>query len=943
MRELVDSDKAFSAVYSLYYREHFGYLIGAYVVELSAANKFTLRYQRLLPENREQFEHRLDETDLKLTDLLTEISLQHLVKQFGAEEGGIHQFTQQFSQHPQRQYILEYIDRRLQQALPLLASKPFYQMSKDGYPAWKQIHFANQPAQLKFKLEKIGEDLQFTPDITLNNEKIELSKCNGFLAQYPAWILYNQTVFYFDRPIDGRKIKQFFESNTKIYSPNHQTEAIKRYLLRLIEDYPFEIKGINFEKVEKKPTFILHINRDAQRIFTFRLNVQYGNHLLPLDKDKIALALWQTDKIIVILRDKQTEVEMTTFFQSLSKERLLLLDFSCSENRAYEWLADHYQSIIDKGIEIQQEYDDKLHFGQAYLEPEVFAQADGTLLVKATVLTGDYRLPFAAIRNNILQGEQRFVLPDKSFILLPNEWLSEYRHFFEVAEAVESGFVLQPHQAFLLPAELQSQNPSVQNYLSELESPIAADIPQGINAELRTYQLEGFRWFCFLQKLNLGGILADDMGLGKTLQTLTLLLREKENSATKLAPSLVIMPNSLIFNWQQEIEKFTPNLRAVSYVGSKRSTVLNRLNQYDILLTTYGTVRQDAEILENVHFHYIILDESQTIKNKDSRTTRAILGLKSNHRLSLTGTPIENSTMDLWTQMHFLNPGLLGSASFFERFYANPIERDGNRHRADMLRDKIRTVLLRRTKEMVADELPERQEDTVLCEMASAQYKLYNQERSFYRSSLFQDIEEGVAQKNSVQIFAVLQRLRQIAIHPSLINPEIKDSGKYDIMWEMLVELISAGKKILIFSQFPRMLQIIRFDLNRIRVKSSYIDGSVRDRGKEVKQFQETDDIQVFLISLKAGGVGLNLTAAEYVFLLDPWWNPAVEQQAINRAHRIGQSKKVSVYRFITKNSIEEKIIKLQEQKARIADDIIKTEESFVRSFTREDWLALFD
>jgi SNF2 family DNA or RNA helicase len=432
------------------------------------------------------------------------------------------------------------------------------------------------------------------------------------------------------------------------------------------------------------------------------------------------------------------------------------------------------------------------------------------------------------------------------------------------------------------------------------------------------------------------------MGLGKTLQTLTLLLREHGGTASAASPSLIVVPNSLVFNWQAEARKFAPALKCLQYTGLRRQEQLSKFADHHLIVTTYGTVRQDLELLLQFRFHYVVLDESQTIKNRDAKITRAVLQLQAAHRLSLTGTPIENSAMDLWTQMQFLNPGLLGSESFFGKYYAIPIEKERNERRAEALRKLTAPFIMRRTKEMVATELPPRTDQVQLCEMTAEQQRLYNETKGAIRQTLFSEQALDSLHTNKLQVLSGLQRLRQIAIHPRLVAPEEPiDSGKYTEMWEMLDNILQSGSKVLIFSQFVKFLQIVKYDLIQRGIRFSYIDGSVRDRGKEVDNFQNDPGIQVFLISLKAGGTGLNLTAAEYVFILDPWWNPAIELQAMNRAHRIGQQKAVFVYKFITEGSIEEKILKLQERKQQLAGDIIQTEDNFFKLLDKDELMDL--
>ena len=443
----------------------------------------------------------------------------------------------------------------------------------------------------------------------------------------------------------------------------------------------------------------------------------------------------------------------------------------------------------------------------------------------------------------------------------------------------------------------------------------------------------------------MAGILADDMGLGKTIQTLSFLLKQKENG--NQTPSLVVLPTSLVHNWCNEARKFAPALNVLVHTGVGRRKELEYFTKFDLILTTYGIVRQDIKQLKDFPFHYVILDESQMIKNPESKTAKAIRKLVSSYRLSLTGTPIENTVMDIWSQMAFLNPGLLGNEAFFKRFYVTPIEKNKDAKRSAKLKRIISPFILRRKKNQVEQDLPPKIEKLQFCEMADEQEKLYEDIKNTYRNYLMELISQNTLKKNKLNILTGLQKLRQIAIHPKLVEPdnfELKHSGKYKEVKRLLKQVIETeGSKVLIFSQFVKMLQLLRKDLDEEKIRYNYLDGMTKDRQSQVDSFQKDESIKVFLISLKAGGVGLNLTAADYVFILDPWWNPAVENQAIDRSHRIGQKRTVFYYKFITKDSIEEKIVALQRRKAKLSDDIISVEEDIYKSLDvgeLEDLLA---
>ncbi|HVV99709.1 MAG TPA: DEAD/DEAH box helicase, partial [Planctomycetaceae bacterium] len=426
----------------------------------------------------------------------------------------------------------------------------------------------------------------------------------------------------------------------------------------------------------------------------------------------------------------------------------------------------------------------------------------------------------------------------------------------------------------------------------------------------------------------------DDMGLGKTIQLLALLL-ERKKTREEHKPSIVVVPKSLVFNWHEEARNFTPGLKVLEYTGLDRANRRKHFAKADVILTTYGTLRRDILQLKDQKFDYVVLDEAQAIKNARSQVAKAVRLLQADHRLALSGTPIENHLGDLWSIFEFLNPGMLGRASVFKP--ENMEGRDDESRR--VLSQALRPFILRRTKREVASELPEKSEQTIYCKMGEHQSKLYAELRDHYRSSLMGMVQRDGIAKSKIHVLEALLRLRQAACHPALLNKgEAEDSSaKLDMLTWHLEELLSEGHKALVFSQFTSMLAIVKQHLDKRGIVYEYLDGQTRRRKEHVERFQTDPNVGVFLISLKAGGLGLNLTAADYVFILDPWWNPAVEAQAIDRAHRIGQHRQVFAYRLICKNTVEEKIASLQEHKRELAQAILQADNNLIRDLTAED------
>nr|WP_257721723.1 SNF2-related protein [Hymenobacter sedentarius] len=423
-----------------------------------------------------------------------------------------------------------------------------------------------------------------------------------------------------------------------------------------------------------------------------------------------------------------------------------------------------------------------------------------------------------------------------------------------------------------------------------------------------------------------------------TIQTLAMLQHRCESGEAQGAASLLVLPTSLVFNWLAEAEKFTPDLRILAYTGTYRDKNPDRFADYDVVLTSYGIVRLDTDLLASYKFDYVILDESQAIKNPSSTTSQAVRQLRSKHRLILTGTPVENSTMDLWSQMSFINPGLLGTQAFFRKEFLKPIEKHQDEGRTRRLHALIKPFILRRHKAQVAKELPEKTEQLSYCPMTEEQAHAYEETKSFYRNKILRNLDEHGPASTQFLLLQGLTRLRQIANHPRLADDTYThESGKLREVLRMIRNVVAEGHKVLVFSQFVQHLSLVRVALDERQLAYAYLDGATRDRPAEVARFQEDDNLKIFLISLKAGGVGLNLTAADYVFILDPWWNPAVEAQAVDRAHRIGQQRPVFTYKFITQGTVEEKILALQRRKLALVSELIATDEAVIKHLTRAD------
>lgn len=617
-----------------------------------------------------------------------------------------------------------------------------------------------------------------------------------------------------------------------------------------------------------------------------------------------------------------------------------------------------------------------------------------------TVVVGNLRIPFSHFRRHILEGKREYLLPDGRMFLLPDEWFNKYTNLLEMGVQTEKGIRLKHTFIGIIQTTL-NEDGSKKTPFRELIKDIPT--PLGLKAKLRLYQQKGFSWMVHLSEQGLGGCLADDMGLGKTLQTLTLLQyiykpavptenppmedvlsfpMDKEaivdsegqyslfsfTSETELLPevreiketsttgtdqsainrktpqkpsTLIVVPTSLIHNWKREAKRFT----SLSMTEYSSTTIINKkhperfFNRYHLIFTTYGMMRSNIDLLSSYTFEYIVLDESQNIKNSDSLTFRSVLQLQGNHRLVLTGTPIENSLKDLWAQFRFIQPDLLGTESSFQQRFITPI-RQGNAFAEAQLQQLVAPFILRRSKKEVAPELPVLTEEIIYCDMTEEQHTFYEQEKNSLRNILLQH-PQNTDRLHSFSVLNGILRLRQLSCHPQLIFPDYTGaSGKTGQVIETFDTLQSEGHKVLIFSSFVKHLEVLAEAFRERGWKYALLTGATSNRPSEIAHFTDQKDVQAFLISLKAGGVGLNLTQADYVFIIDPWWNPAAESQAIARAHRIGQDKQVIAYRFITQGSIEEKILYLQDEKRKLAETFVSDSEP-LPILSNEQWADL--
>ncbi|MGY6523395.1 MAG: SNF2-related protein [Mongoliitalea sp.] len=975
----VSAEQPFEIVYSIFSHEFLGLLFESFAVQLDEKGRLSYAYQNISHVNAKEFAAGLDEMDYKLIQWMDDMQQDAVVKKFNPKKLKAKEFLRKiYDPKTGNKVIQEQIEIKLEhirsKILENLSGKRLFEMGNDGNPTWKEIEILPDKASVLFHFRRNEDNTHYFPTIKYGGQKLEWQYKNAYLICHePAWLVLNGQLFHFEKNVDGHKLKPFLNKKFIVIPKSVEEQYYKKFVHQLVAS--FDVYAVGFDiKVErsqpvpflclselastpKKDLFGNDVDDSEEDRIVFDLQFSYGEYTFRAE-NKVSTNV-EVEKIgdnyifHKVIRDLSKEKYYTDFLDKLG---LNLKNGRISQPKSigFGWINANKSVIEDLGISIRQAVNaqGKRYFiGYAHISVEVKENIDW-FDVHALIKFGPFSIPFQKIRKILLQGKTEFELPNGEIAVIPHSWFVNYSEMFAFMEDVpseneENKLILKKHHISL--AQQLQENNLVQLTLSRKLEKLRdfsqiQDYPLSpfFKGELRPYQKAGYNWLRFLNEYKFGGCLADDMGLGKTVQTLALLAHEKEQNEG--STSLLVMPTSLIYNWELEAKKFAPKLKILTYTGTQRIKDSKRFSRYDLVLTSYGITRMDVDILKEFYFNYIILDESQAIKNPGSIISRTVNELHCRQKLILTGTPVENGTMDLWSQMNFINQGLLGNQSTFKKQFLLPIEKHYDVEKAGKLHAIIKPFILRRLKSQVATDLPEKVINIKYATMTPEQEEAYEEVKSYYREKIVSELGLPGLKNQQFTLLRGLTQLRQIANHPKLTNKEYQgDSGKLENIIHMVRETASEGHKVLIFSQFVRHLAIVREFLDQENIKYAYLDGMTKDRQVQVRAFQEDDSVKIFLISLKAGGVGLNLTKAEYVFLLDPWWNPAVEAQAIDRAHRIGQENKVIIYKFITRNTVEEKIMALQERKMALADGLISTEESFMKSLSKEDIEALLE
>ena len=861
-----------------------------------------------------------------------------------------------------------YTGRQIQKIFHDLGEQKIFVTENDAVTNNNQLEpvtLLRKPVKVFFSLTEDKEFITLRPYVEIFPGKpVDLQEVLAFDS---FWVgLYNEQHLFRWASLSDAEIVLYLKDNgfitrvRKEHADSFMTEWVipitKEFEVMFQTRHDIKTTPLKFENVK------IYLKEDESNLLivpAFVYKDENGEEDIEFSYNQRKTQVGYEDGNITILeREHSRETEIWEWLKSLNP------DFGTETENAFMyipfdqvmkngWLYKFVEGVQEKNYELLGFRDlKKMRYNPNRGKVEVSASSGIDWFdMEVLISFGDQTVSVGDAKKALLKKQNFVQLKDGTLGVLPEEWIKKLEPMLKFGR-VNGNEIHLSKIHFSLIEELISEinDEDIARELQEKKQKLLnfkeipnVTLPTNVKATLRQYQEEGYKWINFLDEFRWGGCLADDMGLGKTLQILTFLLQQKNLKPD--ATNLVVVPTTLIFNWQAEAEKFTPDLKLFVHRGMTRRKDIEFFVEYDIILTTYGTMRSDVELLRKMEFNYIVLDEAQAIKNPDSLTSKASRLLIATNRLTMTGTPVENNTFDLYSQFEFLNPGMLGNADFFRTEYATPIDKYQDKEKADELRRLVYPFMLKRTKEEVATDLPDKTETILFCEMGKKQRKVYDFFREKYRAEIAEKLATEGLNKSSFLILEALLKLRQICDSPAILSGD-EDHGSESAKLDEIVREIgenASNHKILIFSQFLGMLDLIRTNLEKMNITYEYLDGQTVDRASRVKRFQSDKTCRVFLMSLKAGGVGLNLTEADYVYLVDPWWNPAVERQAIDRTHRIGQDKKVFAYKMICKDTIEEKILLLQQRKQDLAEDLVGGESGFIKKLTQDDIMSLFN
>ncbi|MDR2775196.1 MAG: DEAD/DEAH box helicase [Tannerella sp.] len=990
---MVATDQLFFAVI-IHEHRFFGWLFSAHLMTVDPESGLLSSVGRLQPESFRQYNYPYSDAEINIVKITGNYSDNKLLNMFKRRVRSLPEFFKLAEMDREvGDYVRDYIERMMLKVFDVVSAGkiPAYLKEEnfDYISGTRRLEFVPEAAGAVFEYELADNELRYRLSVTCGGDDKNLNLLHAQIICIDPCLLRIKNKVYKVSSIDGKKLLPFLSKRFITV----QGAAVKKYMetfvLNSIYSQKVIAKGFCIEKQqEKNRQAVLSIEERFSGGWAFFLRLRYG------DKDFIYDSL---PNVKVSLEEKDGNYYFYRFERDMKWEerqfdtllQLGLIRYTADsefipatgyDKNIYSliwWVNDNIDVLRDRNITVEQRNGKTPYYMNGSSLNLLGDQKEDWFDIYGKVKLADYEIPFLHFRLNIMNGDREFILPDKRVFVIPDSWFTRYKSLF-ILSKVSGNKLRLPRVFFNFMDDAGIKSPTVDELRRRFSTSHTDGIamPAGLKASLRNYQKEGLLWLKMLHINRIGGCLADDMGLGKTLQALAFfqMLKEEESVIRPSEPelsnrsgepelpgersvsvqsdrpgsvrsktNLIIVPTSLVHNWLREIERFTPEMQVCLFTGQQRTRDMETLMQYDMVITTYGIVRNDIDMLKDVVFNYVVLDESQIIKNPDSKIYHSVLLLRAAGFLALCGTPIENSLMDLWAQLNFLNRGVLGSRKSFREEFVVPIEKDDDRKKGLLLKKMIEPLVLRRKKDDVAKDLPAITEQIVYCEMTDSQSDIYEREKSVVRNSILENIDKQGFGQSAISILRGLTRLRQIANHPLMIyteNPSSEigvdattdgsgeialDSGKFEEIVRSLENIISEGHKVLVFSSFVKHLNLVAAYLEKTGVEYLTLTGRTVNRKEIVDKFQQDENIPVFLISIKAGGVGLNLTAADYIFILDPWWNPAVENQAVSRAHRIGQDKHIFVYRFIAVGTVEEKIVRLQERKELLSKDFTES------------------
>jgi len=889
---------------------------------------------------------------------LYQLSIHGLLK---LEDEVTKKFKLQKSGMPLRQFLLPAYTRQLQERFEHM--KPFAELVKwyhqvpnaaAGNIMTAPCFFSKYKPALKFDMVEESGQLQLITIASINGSDYELDSFRRF-----HFLLESKNEYFLLAHKDYKTLEWLKQNDPQQYSYDPTLFAQK--ILKILEqDYTVNRNNLfPVTTVEVVPVRRILLSEISNSFLVFTPQWVYDGYVAE-GVWKESFEISNNGEAVVIKRNMEEETAFKKLLEALHPNFVKQLNgwyyLSFADAQKKQWFLKVYHKLLEMDIEVIG-MDMLTHFRYAAHKPvtkmQVLNKTADTLTVDFSLQFGEETIPLVELQKILIAGGRAVMLKDGSLGILPEEWLAAYSTIIRHSKLHQQQLIV-PQWMAISQHDDENEPTAIKTAVSEKwwaqwqrwqqTEEILYPVPPQVNATLRPYQQKGFEWLKLLAEVNAGACLADDMGLGKTLQTICFITDKLQQINHGLA--LIVCPASLIYNWQQEISKFAPHLRTYVHHGTSREHENISPAKTDVCITSYGTLRSDIDFLAAIHFTIAVIDESHNIKNPSAQITRAVKQLQAGCRVALSGTPVMNNTFDLYAQLEFLLPGMFGNQEFFKREYADPIDRGTNEEKTALLQKLTAPFILRRTKEQVAKDLPEKTESVLWCSMGMAQKNMYEEILGNIRSNLFLDIKNEGLGKSKLAVLQGIMKLKQVCSSPLLLPPEEQVTG-LSVKTDLLLEEISNLRqhKVLVFSQFSKMLHLLGEAFTKKGISFYLLEGSTpaKKRAAMVEAFQqEENSTHVFLISLMAGNTGLTLTAADYVFLYDPWWNNAVQQQAIDRTHRIGQTKNVFAYKMICKDTIEEKIMQLQKRKTTLSENLIGDTEGFVKELTKEDVEFLF-